>query len=1137
MLIRLMPILALLSVGHLSAQTTLNASQDLVSRGAAMANLVPNQPALDAGPLLLAAIEFAKANSINRVIVDPGIYYFATLQYTDRHVNFYRANNMTLDLQGSELRFANVQRLGLVCDQCTNFTIQNFQMDFQQLPFTQVRVTAVDPTNRVLQYTVEPGWQDPSAFNTTRNPYGLYENIYVFLFRGGQPASDTSRLETRRPLGGGQMVLANNGGPWEDFTSLQKIRVGDTAVMAARASGEALLLSGCDGCTVRNGRIYSSGINAVRLIGARNTLVERVYVMPKPGTDRLVSSNADGVTLSQPRSNNVIRLSRAIRTMDDGFSPNSLVFGTVVGLASNRVVLVRRQFDLSISTGSPVTFQRRTDGVEMGTAVVTAQDPAPPSTPVFGETVTVTLDRDAPANVVGTVVYTTDPNQRGTGLVVERNTVQDQTFARGISLWGLMNSSVRGNYIWRSQMAAILGTHRLMSEDWMSPPMEGVTLGNNVVEGANTKFGTGILEKFAGIQILAQRQDFQPMLGSPHKNITIEKNFVADPSRSGIRVENTTGGAVASNRLVNPSNNPFMEGYWEDTFQPYLTEFLQPVVIKSSQGVTQSGTVVEVGASRAVVTDLLFQRLAAYGPGTTVRLNGWNVGGGTVTLEDADGVAWPVMVRKNTTHALDIQVPADTALGGAVVTVVIGERTLRGTLFVDGQDQIPAVNGCTYDAVPETAQAWGGSGLFQVLVVTQAGCPQLVQSFSSFVTVGAVGSGTGVVGLTFSANATAGRRTAMIEVNSWPLRVAQEANPTNVITFPQPIDTALTAGPLTLSATATSNLVVSYTSNTTVVCTVAGSSVTLVSVGTCSITANQPGNATFATATALTKAFNVLKSTQTITFPQPTDTTLTSGPVALTATATSGLVVGYTSNSTAVCSVSGSSVTLLALGTCSITANQSGNGSFLAATPVTRTFAVSQAAQAPVTFAVSDGNGFAGDTVELPIQLTSVGTPALSTFQLDMNFDPQKLTFKSARAGAQLTTSGKTISASAQPNGDIRLLAVGFNQNVIANGVVAYATFTLGSPFSAGAVTPKACTSADAQGSIIATACTAGTIRLPSCDINGDGATNVADVQLIINEALGVNPPIHDLNHDGAVNVADVQKVINAALGLGCSVQ
>jgi uncharacterized repeat protein (TIGR01451 family) len=55
------------------------------------------------------------------------------------------------------------------------------------------------------------------------------------------------------------------------------------------------------------------------------------------------------------------------------------------------------------------------------------------------------------------------------------------------------------------------------------------------------------------------------------------------------------------------------------------------------------------------------------------------------------------------------------------------------------------------------------------------------------------------------------------------------------------------------------------------------------------------------------------------------------------------------------------------------------------------------------------------------------------------------------------------------------------------------------------------------------------------CDINEDGITNVADVQSIINEALGVTQAANDLNGDGSVNVADVQIVINAALGLGCT--
>jgi len=55
-----------------------------------------------------------------------------------------------------------------------------------------------------------------------------------------------------------------------------------------------------------------------------------------------------------------------------------------------------------------------------------------------------------------------------------------------------------------------------------------------------------------------------------------------------------------------------------------------------------------------------------------------------------------------------------------------------------------------------------------------------------------------------------------------------------------------------------------------------------------------------------------------------------------------------------------------------------------------------------------------------------------------------------------------------------------------------------------------------------------------TCDIDGYGVTNVADLQTEINEALGVTAAVNDLNHDGVVTVADVQKMINAVLGLGC---
>jgi uncharacterized repeat protein (TIGR01451 family) len=55
-----------------------------------------------------------------------------------------------------------------------------------------------------------------------------------------------------------------------------------------------------------------------------------------------------------------------------------------------------------------------------------------------------------------------------------------------------------------------------------------------------------------------------------------------------------------------------------------------------------------------------------------------------------------------------------------------------------------------------------------------------------------------------------------------------------------------------------------------------------------------------------------------------------------------------------------------------------------------------------------------------------------------------------------------------------------------------------------------------------------------TCAITGDQTPSVADVQMIVNEALGVADPAHDLNHDNVVNIGDIQKLIDAVLGYEC---
>jgi mono/diheme cytochrome c family protein len=166
------------------------------------------------------------------------------------------------------------------------------------------------------------------------------------------------------------------------------------------------------------------------------------------------------------------------------------------------------------------------------------------------------------------------------------------------------------------------------------------------------------------------------------------------------------------------------------------------------------------------------------------------------------------------------------------------------------------------------------------------------------------------------------------------------------ITFASPGDQTLGAAVLALSATATSGLPVTITSSTPAVCTVSNNALTLVAAGTCSLSANQSGDATYNAAPEVVNTFTVASAggvvlpSQTITFASP-GPQVVGTPVTLSASADSGLLVSFASTTTTICTVSGDTLTPVAAGNCTVTANQDGNGSYAAAATVTRTFAVS----------------------------------------------------------------------------------------------------------------------------------------------------------------------------------------------------
>jgi hypothetical protein len=298
-----------------------------------------------------------------------------------------------------------------------------------------------------------------------------------------------------------------------------------------------------------------------------------------------------------------------------------------------------------------------------------------------------------------------------------------------------------------------------------------------------------------------------------------------------------------------------------------------------------------------------------------------------------------------------LTLPVCTVSGNTVSFVMPGTCTIKATQTGNADyaaatavSQSFTVNRATqtitFPAIPATTLVTGSFTLSPAPSASSGLPVTIVSDTSSVCTV----SGTtvtlvavGTCGLKATQGGNTGYYGATAAYQNFKVTLA-----TQTITFTNP-GTQSYGTPLKLTATASSGLAVSYTSLTTPVCTVSGNTVSFVEPGSCTIKATQAGNADYAAAPAVSQNFTVNHEAQTITFPAIPATSLSAGTVTLTATASSGLPVSYSSSTTSVCTVSGSTVTLVAVGNCGLKATQGGNADYYAAPAVYQNFKVTAA--------------------------------------------------------------------------------------------------------------------------------------------------------------------------------------------------
>lgn len=176
-----------------------------------------------------------------------------------------------------------------------------------------------------------------------------------------------------------------------------------------------------------------------------------------------------------------------------------------------------------------------------------------------------------------------------------------------------------------------------------------------------------------------------------------------------------------------------------------------------------------------------------------------------------------------------------------------------------------------------------------------------------------------------------------------------------------------------------------------------------------------------------------------------------------------------------------------------------------------------------------------GQTIAVDVALTNPSAD-LAAMQWSLALPANYLVVRTT-AGAASTAAGKVLYCNAPAT---NCLVVGVNTNVYGAGVVATYSIVVPAAAAPGPASISMPGAAPLIGVLGATL-TGGTAPLgvgtaysfqvlAPTDLNGDGKTDILDLQILIQEILGGGPVANDQNGDGASDVRDAAIVARAAV-------
>lgn len=279
----------------------------------------PADPAADAGVAIRATLDKAGSHrgKTVRIVLDEGIYRVSSLQPGNPfHLIFNGLENVTL--QGvpkkTVLLFTHPDKAAIGLFGTRNVVLKDLIVDYDPLPFTQGTVVATDPEHGAFD------WRPDAGYRLPKSPFPVSGAMGVIVDRSRRALKakvpDYAFIKSAVPLNDGRWRLTF------DPSTADRARFmapGDAFVLLARLPGGTIEFNNASGGGIDGVTLHSSPGLSVLLNGCRDRIeVRGLQIVFKPGSDRLIASNGDGVHCGQNRKGPLIEHCLFEGLCDDG---------------------------------------------------------------------------------------------------------------------------------------------------------------------------------------------------------------------------------------------------------------------------------------------------------------------------------------------------------------------------------------------------------------------------------------------------------------------------------------------------------------------------------------------------------------------------------------------------------------------------------------------------------------------------------------------------------------------------------------------------------------------------------------------------------------------------------------------------